>query len=84
MRDFQGLNSVFSLRLEDISGAFSVEPTEATGTTSVNIRVTNGSLDYENPNQRKFIVLVSTYLFCCIVTFLLISRYRYFSQFPGQ
>ncbi|KAL7306286.1 hypothetical protein TKK_0001717 [Trichogramma kaykai] len=53
-----GLNSVFSLRLEDITGAFSVEPSQATGSTSVNIRVTNGSFDYENPNQRKFIVLV--------------------------
>ena len=55
----QGLNSVFSLRLEDITGAFTVEPSQATGSTSVNIRVTNGSLDYENPNQRKFIILVS-------------------------
>nr|OXU29140.1 hypothetical protein TSAR_006401 [Trichomalopsis sarcophagae] len=53
-----GLNSVFSLRLEDITGAFTVEPSQATGSTSVNIRVTNGSLDYENPNQRKFIILV--------------------------
>ncbi|KYN32871.1 Cadherin-87A, partial [Trachymyrmex septentrionalis] len=53
-----GLNSVFSLRLEDITGAFTVEPVLATGSTSVNIRVTNGSLDYENPNQRKFIILV--------------------------
>ncbi|XP_043681793.1 cadherin-87A [Vespula pensylvanica] len=53
-----GLNSVFSLRLEDITGAFTVEPAMATGSTSVNIRVTNGSLDYENPNQRKFIILV--------------------------
>lgn len=56
----QGLNSVFSLRLEDITdGAFTIEPTMATGSTSVNIRVANGSLDYENPNQRKFIILVS-------------------------
>ncbi|XP_012135516.1 cadherin 87A isoform X2 [Megachile rotundata] len=54
-----GLNSVFSLRLEDITdGAFTIEPTVATGSTSVNIRVANGSLDYENPNQRKFIILV--------------------------
>lgn len=53
-----GSNSVFSLELEDITGAFAVEPTQATGSTSVNIRVTNGSLDYENPNQRKFIILV--------------------------
>ncbi|XP_011304986.1 cadherin-87A [Fopius arisanus] len=53
-----GLNSKFSLRLEDITGAFSVEPVTATGSTSVNIRVVNGSLDYENPNQQKFIILV--------------------------
>lgn len=50
---------MFSLRLEDITGAFTVEPVLATGSTSVNIRITNGSLDYENPNQRKFIILVS-------------------------
>lgn len=55
---FQGSNSVFSLRLEDISGAFAIDPTMATGSTPVSIRVSNGSLDYENPNQRKFIVLV--------------------------
>ncbi|XP_047099103.1 cadherin-87A [Schistocerca piceifrons] len=53
-----GNNSVFSLRLEDVSGAFDVEPKSATGSTPVSIRVSNGSLDYENPNQRKFILLV--------------------------
>lgn len=51
---------MFSLRLEDVSGAFEVEPKSATGSTPVSIRVANGSLDYENPNQRKFIILVST------------------------
>ncbi|CAG2057651.1 unnamed protein product, partial [Timema podura] len=53
-----GSNSEFSLRLEDVSGAFVVEPKTATGSTSVNIRVANSSLDYEDPNQRKFIILV--------------------------
>lgn len=53
-----GMNSAFSLRLSDVSGAFAVEPTYATGSTSVSIRVVNGTLDYENPNNRKFIVLV--------------------------
>ncbi|XP_063226687.1 cadherin-87A isoform X2 [Bacillus rossius redtenbacheri] len=53
-----GSNSAFSLRLNDVSGAFAVEPATAVGSTSINIRVANGSLDYENPNQRKFIVLV--------------------------
>ncbi|XP_074114366.1 cadherin 87A [Cotesia typhae] len=52
------LGAEFSLRLEDISGAFMIEPQHATGSTSVTIRVSNASLDYENPNQRKFILLV--------------------------
>ncbi|KAH8382777.1 hypothetical protein KR009_005221 [Drosophila setifemur] len=53
-----GINSKFALRLEDVSGVFDVEPKLVTGYSQVNIRVANGSLDYENPNQRKFIVLV--------------------------
>ncbi|XP_001989490.2 cadherin-87A [Drosophila grimshawi] len=53
-----GVNSKFALRLEDVSGVFDVEPKLVTGYSQVNIRVANGTLDYENPNQRKFIVLV--------------------------
>lgn len=53
-----GINSKFSLRLEDVSDVFDVEPKLVTGFSQVHIRVANGSLDYENPNQRKFIVLV--------------------------
>ncbi|KAK9728307.1 Cadherin domain [Popillia japonica] len=53
-----GANSVFSLTLNDISGAFSVEPEMASGSADVTIRITNSSLDYENPNQRQFIILV--------------------------
>ncbi|XP_017083648.2 LOW QUALITY PROTEIN: cadherin-87A [Drosophila eugracilis] len=53
-----GINSKFSLRLDDVSGVFDVEPKLVTGYSQVNIRVANGTLDYENPNQRKFIVLV--------------------------
>ncbi|XP_076043934.1 cadherin 87A isoform X2 [Oratosquilla oratoria] len=53
-----GSNSVFSLRLLDTSGIFSVEPEVASGSSSVSIRVARGPLDYENPNQRKFILLV--------------------------
>ncbi|XP_077297943.1 cadherin 87A [Arctopsyche grandis] len=53
-----GSNSAFSLRLSDVSGAFIVEPQQATGSTQVSIRLTNITLDYENPNQRKFIILV--------------------------
>ncbi|XP_036327722.1 cadherin-87A [Rhagoletis pomonella] len=53
-----GINSKFSLRLDDVSGVFEVEPKFVNGFSQVNIRVGNGTLDYENPNQRKFIVLV--------------------------
>lgn len=54
----QGQNAVFSLRLEDVSNVFDVEPKLVMGSSQVSIRVANGLLDYENPNQRKFIVLV--------------------------
>jgi hypothetical protein len=37
---------------------FDIEPKLVTGTSQVSIRVANGSLDYENVNQRKFIVLI--------------------------
>lgn len=53
-----GINSKFSLRLDDVSEVFEVEPKFVTGFSQVNIRVGSGTLDYENPNQRKFIVLV--------------------------
>lgn len=54
----QGQNSIFSLRLDDVSDVFDVEPKLVTGSSQVSIRVANATLDYENPNQRKFIVLV--------------------------
>lgn len=54
----KGQNAIFSLRLEDVSNVFDVEPKLVHGSSQVSIRVANGSLDYENPNQRKFIVLV--------------------------
>jgi hypothetical protein len=55
-----GQNSVFSLRLDDsiVSQVFDIEPKLVTGTSQVSVRVANGSLDYENVNQRKFIVLI--------------------------
>ncbi|XP_045514372.1 cadherin-87A [Pieris brassicae] len=52
-----GLNSVFSLRLSDELGAFIVEPSTATGSATVTLRL-NSTLDYEDPNQRKFILEV--------------------------
>lgn len=53
-----GQNAVFNLRLNDVSNVFDVEPKTVSGSSQVSIRVANGTLDYENPNQRKFIVLV--------------------------
>ncbi|XP_074605163.1 cadherin 87A [Brevipalpus obovatus] len=53
-----GPNSIFNIALEDPSGMFSVEPPLATGSCSVSIKVARGPLDYENPNQRKFILVV--------------------------
>ncbi|KAK8407296.1 hypothetical protein O3P69_002092 [Scylla paramamosain] len=53
-----GFFSVFSLRLVDSSGMFSVEPSLASGSSSVSIRVAKGPLDFENPNQRKFLLQV--------------------------
>jgi hypothetical protein len=53
----EGNNSVFSLQLNDISGAFSIEPKTVHGSSPLTIRVANSSLDYEDLNQRKFIIL---------------------------
>uniref|UniRef100_A0A182Y7D4 Cadherin domain-containing protein n=1 Tax=Anopheles stephensi TaxID=30069 RepID=A0A182Y7D4_ANOST len=53
-----GENAEFSLRLNDVSNVFDVEPKLVTGSSQISIRVANGTLDYENPNQRKFIVLL--------------------------
>lgn len=63
----QGQNSVFGLRLDDVSGVFDVEPKQVTGSSPVSIRIANGTLDYENPNQRKFIVLVSLQIFATFI-----------------
>lgn len=61
---FQGNNSAFSLTLIDISEVFTIEPSTAIGSTPVTIRVGNNSLDYEDPNKRKFIILaVATEIF---------------------
>lgn len=53
-----GQNSIFALRLSDVSGVFDVEPKLVTGSSQITITVAKGALDYENPNQRKFIVLI--------------------------
>ena len=54
-----GSNSVFNLALIDPSGIFSIEPLVATGSTAVSIRVANGPLDYENPLERTFVLIVN-------------------------
>lgn len=54
----QNLNAMFELELIDSSGLFVVEPTSGVGSTNVGIRLAKGPLDYENPNQHKFILLV--------------------------
>ncbi|CAH0559618.1 unnamed protein product [Brassicogethes aeneus] len=53
----EGNNSAFALELNDVSGAFSIDPRNATGSTPVTISVINNNLDYEDPNRRKFIIL---------------------------
>ncbi|XP_025413054.1 cadherin-87A isoform X2 [Sipha flava] len=54
-----GANSEFSLRLLDESKLFVIEPNKAIGSIDVSIKLANNvKLDYEDPNQRKFIVLV--------------------------
>ncbi|XP_057377761.1 cadherin-87A-like [Daphnia carinata] len=52
------LNAMFELELIDSSGLFVVEPTSGVGSTNVGIRLAKGPLDYENPNQHKFILLI--------------------------
>lgn len=53
------LNAMFELELIDSSGLFVVEPTSGVGSTNVGIRLAKGPLDYENPNQHKFILLIT-------------------------
>ncbi|KAF5276236.1 hypothetical protein FQR65_LT04041 [Abscondita terminalis] len=52
-----GNNSVFSLSLDDISYSFKIFPETVNGSSEAAIQVVNSSLDYEDPNQRKFIIL---------------------------
>ncbi|XP_050430558.1 cadherin-87A [Adelges cooleyi] len=54
-----GSNSEFSLRLLDESKLFVIDPIKAIGSTDVGIKLAkDANLDYEDPNQRKFILLV--------------------------
>ncbi|KAK9891762.1 hypothetical protein WA026_016560 [Henosepilachna vigintioctopunctata] len=49
-------NSVFSLELKDNSGIFSIQPKQGVGSTKAQIKIINSSLDYEDINQRKFVI----------------------------
>ena len=53
-----GPNSVFKIDLMDNTDKFSVEPARASGHTAVSLKVNTQKLDYENPNERKFLLLV--------------------------
>ena len=53
-----GPNSRFKIELIDNTGKFTVEPARATGQTAVSLKVNSKNLDYENPNERKFLLLV--------------------------
>ncbi|XP_043212632.1 cadherin-87A-like, partial [Amphibalanus amphitrite] len=53
-----GVSSAFTVRLLDETGPFSVEPSSGTGSSALSVRLARGPLDYENPNQRKFILLL--------------------------
>lgn len=53
-----GPNALFKLSLIDSTGKFSVEPKNANGHSAVSIKVNSKKLDYENPNERKFLLLV--------------------------
>ena len=53
-----GPNSVFKIDLLDNTDKFSVEPARASGHTAVSLKVNTQKLDYENPNERKFLLLV--------------------------
>lgn len=52
-----GNNSIFSLRLDDVSEVFDVEPKVVVGASQVSVRV-KGTLDYENPNERNLLLLI--------------------------
>ena len=61
--EFQDRNAMFDLELIDSSGLFSVEPKSAIGSANIGIRLSNGTLDYENPNHKKFILQVMSIWF---------------------
>lgn len=46
------------MSLNSIYEIFSIQPTEVDGSANLSLVVTNNTLDYENPSQRKFVVLL--------------------------
>ena len=53
-----GPNSIFKIELVDGSGKFSVEPGRAVGHSAVSLKLNSKNLDFENPNERKFLLLI--------------------------
>jgi hypothetical protein len=53
-----GPNSAFKIELIDGSGKFAVEPGRAAGHSAVSLKLNSKNLDYENPNERKFLLLI--------------------------
>lgn len=53
-------NAIFDINLVggDPNGKFAVEPKRATGHSAVSLKVNSQNLDYENANERKFLLLV--------------------------
>lgn len=44
------------MELQDESGLFNIQPKQGVGKSKVQIKIANGTIDYENPNQRKFVL----------------------------
>ncbi|XP_065338532.1 cadherin-87A [Cloeon dipterum] len=53
-----GNNSVFKLSLVDGFGIFAIDQKKAVGSSTVTVQLTNQTLDYEDPNQRKFFLQI--------------------------
>ncbi|CAG0916855.1 unnamed protein product [Notodromas monacha] len=54
-----GPHSMFNLELRDPSGFFSLEPSRGAGSVAASIRLMKTPLDYEDPNQRKFVLILT-------------------------
>ena len=62
-------NAVFEVNLVggDPNNKFAVEPRRATGHTAVSLKVNSQNLDYENANERKFLLLGLLHTFLSLI-----------------